>query len=120
MSMNSKRQELPDSFVMDAMANDIESVDDVLRTLNSKSDLGWTDVWGRQFTEDEVIGALIRLVRTGLVLAYAPIEGEAKLAPLAERALPQALGVAYFGLTERGRIVHANWDAPDGPSQGEQ
>lgn len=116
MSFQAKKQEGPDMFVMDAMANDVESIDDLIRILNSSSDLGWTDVWGRMFTRDEVVSALMRLVRAGLVLAYAADGDKHELAPLDERVLPQSLSEAYFGLTDRGRLVHANWDAPEGPA----
>lgn len=97
---------------MDAMANDIESVDDLVRILNSESELGWTDVWGRRFTFDEVVSALARLIQQGLVEAYAEDEHQANLVlvPLAS-VQPEGEGV-YFGLSEKGRSAHASWDAP--------
>lgn len=104
----------PDYFILDAMANDIESVDDILRTLNANSELGWTDVWGRPFTREEVVGSLIRLLRRQLVQAYAISGSEAALSPLDAGTTPEQFGTAYFGLTVRGRIMHENWDPPEG------
>lgn len=103
---------LPDFFVMDAMANDLESVDDLVRILNSESELGWTDVWGRLFTYQDVVAALTRLIQQDLVHAYAADEHETNLVqvPLAS-VRPDGDGV-YFGLSERGRSAHASWDAP--------
>ena len=114
MSDAHNSMEKPDYFILDAMANDIESVDDVLRILNSNSELGWTDVWGRPFTREDVVGSLVRLLRRQLVQAYSTSESEAALSPLEAGTAPERFGEAYFGLTERGRLVHANWESPEG------
>lgn len=105
----------PDNFVLDAMANDIESVDDLVRILNSDSELGWSDVWGRPFARNEVVAAVRRLVLVGLARTYTFAERGIEVTPLADGVLPSNMSDAYFGMTDRGRAAHAAWDAPDGP-----
>lgn len=102
-----------DCFVLDALVNDVESVDIVLRTLNSDSELGWTDAWGRAFNRGEVVASMVRLVRRDLVRAYSAAGDDLTLSALDPRAMPTDLREAYFGLTDRGRIAHATWAAGD-------
>ncbi|HYD54772.1 MAG TPA: hypothetical protein VEA99_19215 [Gemmatimonadaceae bacterium] len=110
------RSHQPDYFVLDALANDIEGVEDVLRMLNSETELGWAREWGREFTREDVVMALSRLVREDLVRAYVVVNSDAQLKELPPRSLPaDGYRGAYFGLTPAGRIVHNTWDPEPGP-----
>jgi hypothetical protein len=100
----------PDMFVLDSLANDVESVDDILRMLNSETVLGWTSEWGRSFTEEDVHRALTRLIKRELVRAFAVAGDSPTLEelPLQEQP-PEGLNEGYFGLTESGRRFHREW-----------
>ena len=111
---------MPDKYVLDALVNDVEDIESILRTLNSESELGWRDEWGSDFLRDEVVMALLRLVRD-LVRVFVLEEEGKSLRELSPRELPStALGGTYFGMTPRGRIVHRSWepDAGADPVEG--
>lgn len=99
----------PDVFVVDALSNDVEDLESLLRMLNSDTQIGWVQEWGRAFTKLDVIGALMRLIRNGAVQAYVVDTDRKGLVPLQDSALPIAMENAWFGLTGRGRVLHANW-----------
>jgi hypothetical protein len=103
---------LIDYFVLDALANDLESLEDVLRILNSDG-LGWRSHHADPFTKDEVVPSLYRCLQEGLVHAAQIDSTGLALKPLPERALPAApLDDLWFALTAHGRLVHGNWDPP--------
>lgn len=98
-----------DYFVLDALANDLEAVEDIVRLVNH-ADIGWTDLAGGPIVRSAVLLALPRLVRDGLVQAYVYAAASPTLEELPVGALPDVpLEDCYFGLTARGRVVHANW-----------
>jgi hypothetical protein len=67
-----------DMFVIDVLRHDIEDLDAVLRMLNNTGLLGWRKFWPRDFTREEVLEALDRLVSRGLAkpLEYDPVKRE--------------------------------------------
>ena len=67
-----------DMFVVDVLRYDIEDVDAILRMLNSTSCVGWRKFWPHDFTRDEVLGALDRLVSRGVAkpLVENPLKNE--------------------------------------------
>lgn len=101
----------PDLYVLDALANDIEDLDSILRMLNSDTALGWTTEWGRPFQREELVEALRRLSAKDYVQVLVLAPDGKSLEPLPAKALPPGnYQDAYFSLTERGRLVHRNWD----------
>ena len=108
-----KAADVPDMYVLDALSSDIESLDDVLRVLNSASELGWTKEWGRAFERGDVVQALMRLVSNDLVRVFVPDATTRGLVERPPRSLPpEDFDNAWYGITERGRVVHATWDPP--------
>ncbi len=108
---------LADNYVLDALANDVEDLETVLRSLNSDTVLTWRQVWGREFDREEVIEALARLIRQDLVQAYELDNNGTSLIELPARTLPSGdFWNFWFGLTPRGRLVHQNWEPPLPPS----
>lgn len=104
------KHSLPDLFVLDTLANDYEDLESILRLLNSDTELGWKSEWGRPFVRDEVVSALSRLVRAGRV-RIAGDSGGGAFEELPPEQLPAgSYDEVYFGMTERGRIVHSSWD----------
>ena len=101
----------PDLYVLDSLANDIEDLEGILRMLNSNTELGWATEWGRPFQREELVTALSRLVTKGYVQVFALAADGKSLEPLAPTVLPPGTYQdTYFGMTDRGRLIHRNWD----------
>ncbi len=108
---------LPDMYVLDALASDIESLDDILRVLNSTTELGWRGEWGREFHRSDIVQALGRLVEGDLVRVYVLDSATRGLVTCPPRTLPPGdFDDVWYGITERGRVVHTNWEPLDRPS----
>ena len=103
-----------DYYVLDAVANDLESLDDIIRLVNHP-DVGWVAAAGRPISRADIVAALPRLVRDQLVQVYVPSATASEVEALPIGGLQAApLDGCYFGMTAQGRIVHANWAPPTG------
>ena len=103
----------PDLFVLDSLANDIEDLESILRMLNSETVLGWKQEWGTTFARDVVVEALSRLIRKELVEVLIAASDGKSLMPLGRGLLPPgSYDDVYFSMTDRGRLVHTNWEIP--------
>ena len=103
------RPENMDFFVLDTLANDIEGLSDILRLINH-SDIGWTAYLGRGFEVNEVVPALLRLIRHGDVEACAFDERERALVGTGEGVVPAVpMEDLWYRMTERGRVRHGTW-----------
>ncbi|GLC24610.1 hypothetical protein [Roseisolibacter agri] len=101
-----------DYIVLDALANDLESVEDILRLANHP-EIGWADLAGGAVAEFSVLLALPHLMEDGLVQAYVLDADEGHLEELPVGTQPSvSLDECYFGLTPQGRLVHASWEPP--------
>jgi hypothetical protein len=104
-----------DMFVLDSLANDIESLADVMRIINSDSpELGWRDLHPAEFSRVEVLTALKRLTRDELVsvLRYSADGATITNAPPTDSFAWEEVDDLYFAMSERGRMVHRAWDPP--------
>ena len=100
-----------DMCVLDSLANDIESVEGILRMLNSDTDLGWAKEWGSKFVRVDVVTALTRLVRDELVRALELRKNDGNLTELPLGFIPAfSYDDLYFAVTPRGRMVHDGWN----------
>src|SRR5260370_8938023 len=98
----------PDLYVLDGLAKGIESLEDVLRMLNSDTILGWHRTWGRPFERAEVVEALARLIRDGSVRVHLLTPDGKSLDPLQPRTLPSSsFDDVWFEMTPHGRMRHA-------------
>lgn len=106
----SERELKPDLYVLDAIADDVEDLATIMRTLNSDTAIGWHRAWGRHFDRIEVVAALSRLIRAGLVrVALLSTDGK-ELVELPLKGLPPAdYDDAWYAMTPAGRLVHTNW-----------
>ena len=104
-----------DLFILDAVADDLENLEDILRMLNSTSAIGWRHLHPAPFTRDEILPALARLIRENLVEAC-PLDQSGKfLVEAGSGVLPEgSWDDVWFRMTARGRIVHSTWE-PDSP-----
>lgn len=100
-----------DLYVLDAVADDIEDLEGILRILNSEAAIGWKDEWGRLFEREELVTALSRLVRKDAVRVLVLSDDGKYLTDWPRGALPPtSYGDVYFAMTERGRLMHASWE----------
>jgi hypothetical protein len=91
-------------------------VEDIVRLVNHP-ETGWTDLAGGPIARGTILLALPRLVRDELVQVYVHGSSASELEELAVGRIPDVpLEECYFGLTARGRLVHANWAPAAGTS----
>lgn len=103
-----------DYFVLDALANDLEGLDDILRLVN-RPDVGWVAEAGTRIEAAAVLLALPRLMRDHLIQVFVPSADTSELDALPAGVLPAVpLEECYFGLTTQGRLVHGNWSPESG------
>jgi hypothetical protein len=102
-----------DYYVMDALANDIESIEHLLH-LTNHPDMGWRTEHGGPITREDVVPSLLRLIRDGLVRSYIPSASEPELEECALGVTPTSnWDDCYFGLSAHGKVVHASWEPSD-------
>lgn len=105
------REGTPDLYVLDTLADDVEELSSILRSLNSDSAIGWHRIWGRQFTREEVVQALSRLIKADSVRVAVLTPDGKSLDEVPPRELPPAsYDEAWFSMTPRGRLLHSNWN----------
>jgi hypothetical protein len=110
-------RDLIDYFVLDALANDLESLDDIVRLLNSDR-LGWRSYHAAPFERIEVVPALFRGITNGLIRVAVLTPDGRWLTPLEDRVLPSGdLDEAWFSLTPHGQMVHLTWEPPPARSE---
>ena len=100
---------LLDFCVIDALAQDVDQLEEVVWYLNS----GLSDrktYHPEPFVEDEVAPALIRGIQDGLIMASVLVPGQKSLTPLGDGVVPEVpLDEVWFGLTQRGWLLYQNW-----------
>ncbi len=107
-----------DYFVLDALANDIEGLESILRILNSSTELGWRDQHPEPFERSEVVPSLVGSIRRGLVEACTYSEAERCLVGKGTKVVPdQGFDDLWFRLTSKGRIVLNSWEPPPLPAE---
>jgi hypothetical protein len=107
-----------DYIVLDALANDLESLEDIVRLANHP-DIGWQDLAGGAIAEFHVTLALPRLIEQRLVQVYELDADANHLVDVPFGTLPTAPPEAcYFGLTAAGRLEHAGWKRLPAPARG--
>lgn len=97
-----------DAFLLDAVADDIESVEHILRVLHGPPDQAGARPHA---LEAEAIDGLTRLIQADLVQAYVVPDESTQLTRLKPRELPSEFVDAYFGITDKGRAAHRRWSA---------
>jgi len=102
-----------DYVVLDTVADDLESIDNILHRTNHE-EFGWRKLRdGRSFTREELVAALLRLIRDDLVEACAYSEADRALVGMGSRVLPSGdWDALWFRITPHGRISHGSWEPP--------
>ena len=104
-------RDVTDYVVLDSIADDLESLEIILNRVNDPQS-GWRELHGNtEFTRDEILAALFRLVRDGLAEACSYSERDRALVSLGPRVLPSGeLDEHWFVITPHGRMAHAAWE----------
>ena len=112
-SHSADQQRQLDMFVIDVLRHDIEDVEAVLRMLNNTGVLGWRKFWPHDFSRDEVLTSLDRLVRSGLVrlLEYEPASRELVDVRRAVDVCEQA-DLLWFKLEQAALDLWNKWQSP--------
>jgi len=100
-----------DLFVLDTLADDIEALEDILRSINHP-DIGWQTQHGGPIGRPDVHQALLRLVQEGFVEVSVFDPGTKALVAVGENRWPTNADLSdlWFRITERGRLLHSNWE----------
>jgi hypothetical protein len=98
-------------FVLDVLRHDIENLESVLRLLNSATSIGWRAFWPHDFTVDEVVPVLNRLLDEGLIRQLAEERG---VLVLREQAVPIVAGTEriWFQITDDALQIWERWEPP--------
>jgi len=105
-----------DYFVLDAIADDIESLDDVLRAVNHPT-MGWQASFGSAIRREDAVPALMRLIRDELAELYEYSDRDKSLVKLALKVQPSRQFEEYwFGITKRGKMIHDAWTPQESAS----
>ena len=104
-------RDVTDYVVLDTIADDLESLEIILNRVNSP-EFGWRTLHNdSDFTREEILAALFRLIRDGLAEACSYSEHERALVSLGARVLPAGeLDDHWFVITPHGRMAHAAWE----------
>jgi hypothetical protein len=108
-----------DMYLLDVVADDIESFDHILERLNGDHARAWWRIRGAQFDREEVVECLSRLITRDFVRVYTPDPLDGRLVELPAGSLPPSeYSAAWFGITPRGLLVHGTWDEEGSPLEG--
>lgn len=100
-------------FVVDVLKHDIEPLPSVIKMLNNEGSIGWRHFWPHDFTQAEVDGALVELVRRKWVevLEYSQSANQLDLTERAANFSAEPLRF-WFRLTDDGKQAWENWQPP--------
>ncbi|SRR6266566_9689365 len=106
-------RELIDYFVLDSLADDVESLEQILPAVRRSLEHWEVPEPATAFTREHVVGALVRLVRDRSIAALTYDAKEKALVDIGEGIVPSGLLDDYwFRMTGRGRVLHQSWQPP--------
>jgi hypothetical protein len=95
-----------DMLVLDAIQDDVEQIPSIMRMLGE-----WRHSLGEEYTSDDVLDALGRLLQAGLVAALQESVEEPELVPVrAPDLAPSSLRQYWYEATPSGRATWEAWD----------
>ena len=102
-----------DYLVLDAVADDVESLEQIIPSLDRAIRLWVIDMRDDRFSREEVAISIARLIRERLIEAVAT-NSDLTMSPIGEGVQPGGtLDDYWFQITPRGRMVHSDWTPPD-------
>jgi len=104
---------LIDYLILDSVADDVESLEQIVPSLSRAISLWEINVPGGLFDRDEIALSITRLVRDKLIEVVVANADENTMSPIGEGVQPEGnLDDYWFQMTGRGRIVHNDWVPP--------
>jgi hypothetical protein len=106
-------RDLVDYFVLDSLADDIESLEQIIPWVTHSAEIWQTEEETKSFRREAVVASLLRLIRDRSVEALTYTSSGKELADMGEGVIPQGNFDDYwFRLTPRGRMLHDAWEPP--------
>jgi hypothetical protein len=104
----------PAMCVLDVLRYDIEPIDSIIRLLNDDGCIGWRHLRESDFTVQDVLPLLKRLVAEGLVDVYERNHDESELIPVdvGKIDIDRRVDEYWYVLTPAGREAWEAWDPP--------
>jgi hypothetical protein len=104
---------LIDYLILDSVADDVESLEQIVPSLGRAISLWEINPPGGRFSREEIALAITRLVRDKLIEVFAPNAADNTMSPIGEGVQPSGnLDDYWFQITGRGRMVHSEWVPP--------
>lgn len=100
--------------VLDVLRYDIEPIDSIIRLLNDDGCIGWRHLRESDFTVQDVLPLLKRLVAEGFVDVYERNHDDSELVPVdAEKIdIDKRVDEYWYLLTPAGREAWEAWEPP--------
>ena len=104
---------LIDYLVLDSLADDVESLEQIVPSLDRAIGFWEINPPNARFTRADIVLSITRLVEDRLIEAVAMNTDGKSMSPVGEGVQPRgALDDYWFQMTPRGRILHTDWDPP--------
>jgi hypothetical protein len=106
-------RDLTDYYVLDALADDIESLEQIIPSVRLAAAMWESDLDPQCVSRALVIPALLRLLREQSVVAFQYTSSGKELQELPPGVIPDGnFDDHWFGLTSAGRMLHSAWEPP--------
>lgn len=102
-----------DYYVLDALADDIESLEQIVPSVRLAATMWKSELKPESVNRQVVISSLLRLLRERSISAFCYSLSGKDLEELPPGVVPDGnFDDHWFGLTVRGRMLHSAWDPP--------
>lgn len=109
--------DLIDYYVLDALADDIESLEQIVPSVRLAATMWQSELTPESISRQLVVSSLLRLLREQSISACSYSPSGKDLEELPPGVIPDGnFDDHWFGLTPRGKMLHSVWDPP--PERG--
>lgn len=99
-------------FVIDVLRYDLATLPDILSLINESGDIGWRFTRNEAFSEQEVLDALDRLLRLGMIERLREDDGSRAMIVVDSSKGTNLRRQSWYGLTPAGQLAWDNWNDP--------
>ena len=97
-------------YVLNSLADDLESIETIHSLLNKDGKDGFKDEWGGVIQRIDIFHAIKMLIDEKLITVFLPSGPNGELVPLESSGWDMSgVDEAWFGMTDRGRLKHIKW-----------
>jgi hypothetical protein len=105
--------DLIDYYVLDALADDIESLEQIVPSVRLAATMWQSEVTPKSISRQLIVSSLLRLLREESISAYCYSSSGKDLEELPPGVIADGnFDDHWFGLTARGKMLHSAWDPP--------